>query len=453
MTDLLHGATVSEEDRLTARLEELLGGTVTALARQPRWRKAWYATVDRDGESVELYIRGDKQIDAEPYPGLDREAAILTVLESNGIPVPHVYGMCSDPIGIVMDRVPGTRDVAEATDDDERVRIAEQYIEHLAAMHRLDLAPFQDLGVVLPSTPEGIALAYVDANEVLYRRTKAAAEPLVEFALGWARRHAPVDRNRAAFLHADTGQFLFVDGKVTCLYDFEASHIGDPLFDLAALRTRNGTEPLGADIAHLLRHYQQVTGEELDMSAYSYYTAIFMLTSVMTLSGPLANLADADMQAEYLTWDLMVRRAMLWAMAEVVGLKITPTPEPAPPTGYYSRVTRVLEGTVARMVTHSDTDAANQQAAVRLARWAGALITSGAVHAEQDLDRAAAILGRRPADWQEADQAMEKFALAAGPEHDLALLGYFIAQTEDRVAEAISLRSRLDPYALDPVRP
>lgn len=114
----------AEESRLVARIEELLGATVTTLEREPRWRTAWRATVECDGGSVRLYLRGDKQIDAEPYPGLHREAAILQALEAGGIPVPHVYGMCEDPITIVMADVPGTRDVSLAADDAQRERIA-----------------------------------------------------------------------------------------------------------------------------------------------------------------------------------------------------------------------------------------------------------------------------------------------------------------------------------------
>jgi hypothetical protein len=93
-------------------------------------------------------------------------------------------------------------------------------------------------------------------------------------------------------------------------------------------------------------------------------------------------------------------------------------------------------------------DEANQQAAIALAQWAGALVAVGAGNAERDLDRAAAILGYRPADQAEADAALEKFVLAAGPDDDLALLQYFAAQTEARVAEAVSIQHRLEDYAL-----
>ena len=52
-----------EEARLGPQIEGLVGGRVISLERQPRWRKAWYAAVDRAGETLPIYVRGDKQID------------------------------------------------------------------------------------------------------------------------------------------------------------------------------------------------------------------------------------------------------------------------------------------------------------------------------------------------------------------------------------------------------
>jgi aminoglycoside phosphotransferase (APT) family kinase protein len=275
-----------EEGRLRAQIERLMGGRVIALERQPRWRKAWYGVVQREGARIPVYVRGDKQIDAEPYPGLGREAAILGLFHHSGLPVPRVYGMTEDPIGIVMDRVPGTRDVAEAANDDVRRRVAEQYIEVLARIHRLDPAPFVAAGVAHPQGPTETALSYLNANIVLYRRTKRGSQPLVEFALKWANRNVPLHRNIARVLHGDPGQFLFESGRLTCIYDFEATHIGDPLMDLAALRTRHGTEPLGADPSHLIRHYASISGEPIDLAALSFHTAVFARRSCSSSTLP-----------------------------------------------------------------------------------------------------------------------------------------------------------------------
>jgi aminoglycoside phosphotransferase (APT) family kinase protein len=437
-----------EEVRLRAQIERLVGGRIMSLERQPRWRKAWYAVVERDGARVPIYVRGDKQIDAEPYPGLDREAAILGLFRANDLPVPRVYGMTENPTAIVMDRVSGSRDVGQAVDDDERRRVAEQYIEVLARMHELDTTPFVAAGMSLPKGPTETALSYLNANIVLYRRTKRGAQPLVEFALQWMQRNVPMHRNTPRVVHGDPGQFLFEAGRLTCIYDFEATHIGDPLADLAALRTRHGTEPLGADPGHLIRHYAALTGKPIDPAALSFHTAAFMLTAVMALAGPLTEPSPREMQLEYLTWDLMTRRAMLWAMAECLGVTISPKSLASLPEGRSALVARVLEATINRIEAASGMGAADKVSAAALVGWVRGQAAAGGANETADLDRAARILGYRPSDWQAADAALERFVAAAGPEHDSMLFDYFVAQTEDRVAEALSIQPRLTQYAL-----
>jgi aminoglycoside phosphotransferase (APT) family kinase protein len=445
---IMSATPADEEARLGPQIERLVGGRIVSLERQPRWRKAWYAVLERAGELVPIYVRGDKQIDAEPYPGLEREAGILRLFDASGLPVPKVYGMTQDPVGIVMERVRGTRDVAHAVDDEERRRIAEQYIEVLARMHALDVAPFVHAGVALPKGPEQTALAYLNANIALYRRTKRGAQPLVEFALNWMKRNVPRHRDTPRVVHGDPGQFLFEDGRLTCIYDFEATHIGDPLFDLAALRTRHGTEPLGADPAHLIRHYAGVTGCDIDLPALSFHTAAFMLTAVMALAGPLTEPRPQEMQLEYLTWDLMTRRAMLWAMAECMGVTIKPVPVCRPPEGRSALVARVLQATIDRIASSTSMGATDKASAAALVGWVRGQAAQGAAHDAADLDRAAGILGYRPRDWQAADVALEEWVARVGPERDAALFDYFVAQTEERVAEAVSIQPRLAQYAL-----
>lgn len=444
---------MAEEQRLRVQIERLVGGRVVSLERQARWRKAWYATVARAGEMVPIYVRGDKQLDAEPFPGLGREAAILRLFEAGGLPVPHVYGMSEDPEGIVMARVPGTRDVADAVDDAERQQLAEQYIRALVHMHGLDTAPFVAAGITLPQGATETALAYIRPNLALYRRTKRGAQPLVEFAIRWIQRNAPPHRQASAMIHGDPGQFLFENGTLTCLYDFEASHIGDPLADLAALRTRHGNEPLGADPSHLIRYYGSLVGEPVDLRAVSFHTAAFMLTAVMALAGPLTDPKPREMQLEYLTWELMTRRAMLWAMAECMGVTITPSPPAIPVQGRSSLVARVLDATIERIEPETGLGAADKASARVLAAWVRGEAAMAAAHEAADLDRAATLLGHRPKDWQAADEALERLVLDAGPERDAALLAYFAQQIEDRVAEALPLQPRLAQYALAPIVP
>src|SRR3546814_5023231 len=96
----------------------------------------------------------------------------------------------------------------------------------------------------------------------MYGRRKTRPNPVDEVAIGWLKRNVPKHRTRPSFAHFDAGQFLFVDGRITGLYDFEFSMIGDPFADLATMRMRDSYEPTGDSIANLIRHYEAVRSEE-----------------------------------------------------------------------------------------------------------------------------------------------------------------------------------------------
>ena len=102
------------EARLRAEVERLTGGRVLDMQRQLRWRPAWFAEVERDGAIRRVYVRGDRESDVMPFPDLQREADVIEVLHAHGVPVPAVYGMARSPEAIVMEALPGVRDMASA---------------------------------------------------------------------------------------------------------------------------------------------------------------------------------------------------------------------------------------------------------------------------------------------------------------------------------------------------
>ena len=90
-----------------AWIESELGGSLVSAERQPRWRPAWFLDLEREGERVPLYFRGDRGEAGTGLYSLEREQRVLEFLEAHGIPVPHVYGFCPEPRGIVMERCAG----------------------------------------------------------------------------------------------------------------------------------------------------------------------------------------------------------------------------------------------------------------------------------------------------------------------------------------------------------
>ena len=103
----LPGSLPPEWRRAFSWLETKLAGRIVRTERQARWRPAWFLDLERDGETVPLYFRGERgEADHGAY-ALEHEMSVLQVLEQSGIPVPHVHCFCPEPRGIVMDRSPG----------------------------------------------------------------------------------------------------------------------------------------------------------------------------------------------------------------------------------------------------------------------------------------------------------------------------------------------------------
>jgi aminoglycoside phosphotransferase (APT) family kinase protein len=438
-----------EEARAIAFVEELIGGRVVKIKRLSRWRPAWFLDVDRDGTLLQLHLRGDRRSDVLPFPSLQREADILRVLEAGGVPVPHVYGMCPDPLAIVMDTVPGVR--AQTGPPEQQQVIAEEYMGLLARMHALDTADFVGIGLDLPTTPEDIGLGMLDAYMPLYNRTKVSPEPLIEFAIAWARRNVPKNRTRACFVHWDSGQFLHEGGRITALYDFETCLIGDPLMDLAALRLRNPAEPLGADLSQLFRHYATVTGEPIDVAALRFHTVVFALVGVMALAGPMVEPQAGSPHLEYLWWDLMQRRALVWALAECIGVSIDPPVLPTAMESALSPMLVMLSDSLAQLQPARGMDGYQQRATALLARCVARTNEVG-----PPLDRAtaaeyAAILGLSADDLRALYPEMESFVVAAGPDSDIALVQCFARQVERMVFALEPVADRVVGYALAPV--
>ena len=71
--------------------------------------------------------------------------------------------MCDDPVAIIMQAVTGTRDVSQAASVAERRSVARQFIEAVAAMHRVPIEPFVAAGVKRPNDATEIALAGLEA--------------------------------------------------------------------------------------------------------------------------------------------------------------------------------------------------------------------------------------------------------------------------------------------------
>ena len=335
-----------------SRVESLVGGRIVGVEKQERWRPAWFLDVEKPGgERVGVYFRGDRGVEQHGVYPLEHEFEVLRVLEAHGIPVPHIYGFCDEPRGIVMEKAPGRANLATASDEAERRAVLDHYVEILVAMHRIDPAAFEALGIPRPGTPEQLALGDLPRWEKSFRARKQAPEPLIEFVLRWLRENAPRHRTRSTFLAGDSGQFLFDASRVTRVIDLELAYLGDPLADLAGMMSRDLSEPLG-DLSRAFRRYGELMGEPVDVPTVLYHAARFAIVTPLA-TAPLTQAPPPGLNyVQYRGWGLVYGRGALAAIAQREGIALEapelPEPEATRFTPVFAHAVALLRGPAAK---------------------------------------------------------------------------------------------------------
>ena len=417
----------AERQRGFGRVEALVGGRVVAASAQARWRPAWFLDVDCGGETKQVYFRGDRGL-ADPgvYP-LEHELAVLQLLEAEGILVPHVYGWSDDPRGIIMEQLPGRANLATAESEEERAAVLDHYMELLAEVHRIPAERLGGLGLPVPQTPEELGLADLPKWEKSYQKLRKQPDPTIAFTLAWLKRNVPDRQGQACLIACDSGQLMFDRGRVTGLVDLELACIGDPLADLAGMRCRDLSEPLG-DLSRGFRRYAEIQGEALDLRAIHYHTIRFSLNTPLAVA-PLVSMAPKGLNlAQYEAWRLVYGRIPLECIAELGGFELhAPEPVDAAPTRF-AALTRTLHETLG-----SDRDpderSYDEDTTLRLAEWNERVERFGPVVARQELDDAGALLGAVQTDWRACDEALERFIAGAGPDEDARIAQYLYRRT------------------------
>jgi aminoglycoside phosphotransferase (APT) family kinase protein len=432
------------------QLQADFGGEVVAIRRQARWRPAWFVDLRRDGQLLELYVRGART-DMRPIFPLEHERRMQELLYSMGIPVPQVHGYLLDPPAIVMDRVPGSTEFSGSSDDEHR-SVMDEYVGILARMHHLDVGPFAEAGAALPARPSDVARTGIRAYERAYRVGKVRPDPFMEFCLGWLARNPPRHRVRPSVIVWDSGQFHHRAGRISALLDLELAHIGDPMMDLAGLRMRGTVIDYGP-LDDLYRRYEDLTGDEVDRVAIAYQHFAFAITTQLAYHRALVEpTPDSDLMT-YMQWCSESNLYAIEALAGFVGIELEsvdlPDPSPSPAAVAHRHLVNSL-----RAMEGSDERSAYQlRTAFRLARHLQRVDEIGAALTQQDLDDVATVIGPRPSSWAESERELERFVIGADPRSDATLIRLFHRRLERQRAllgPAGSAMARHNP--LQPIR-
>lgn len=403
-------------------VEAVTGGTVVRAERQPRWRPAWFLDVERpDGTVLPLYWRGDRGIPGSAA-ALVAEGRVLGVLAAHGVPVPRCHGRCDDPLGLLLDAVPGEVDFHRAPPA-EREAVAADFLAVVARTHRLDPAEFEAAGLARPGAGPGQARASLARWRAAVDTAGDVAAPLVRLALGWLEAHPPARDEPPVLVHGDCGpgQFLFADGRVTAVLDWEFAHLGDPMEDLALMRGRDLSYPFG-DFPARLRQYEAAGGHRVDLPRLRWYSVLAMLITPAGLLPVLAAPPPGTDLAQVLAWDAVYGRALAQCLAEAAGVALGPVEPPDADPGPRAWLHDALvDGLAADAAGRTGYDRYRAERRVLLAAHLRLADRLGPAFDAADAADAARVLGHRPASPAEAERELDRCA-AAGPGERFGLL-------------------------------
>jgi aminoglycoside phosphotransferase (APT) family kinase protein len=427
-----------------AWVEQCCGGRVVDIEQQGRWRAHHFLTVQQAQGAISVLARSQRRAVAPnsflAHFDIAHEARVLEALQGKGLKVPNFLGFNERHGIILMERVAGTNELSQAPDDDSRKKVMTEYIEQLALLHGIDVESMKLSGLEIPTTPEEAAFAgkfgFMEAD---YRRMqpKLGPEPLLDLGVWWLHANVPRGERRVSFVQADTGpgQFMFADGHLTALIDWELSHIGDPMLDLGVIRMRNMLYPTGP-LKEPIAHYAHVSGHAIDWPALRFYTVMSMLLTPLGLSLSMQRpTARVEHMFPSFGWDATLRRGLCDALAEAIGVEIQPPELPevtttasGPPLMDY--LVEQLELNCAP-VASDDAGRYEISCAIAIARAAQLQSSIGAELLDADLRDMAAVLGRRPHDRADGLAKLNQL-VADGPAERLEELVALFARIERR---------------------
>lgn len=260
-------------------IESVAGGTLTSARRMAGGgrKQAWFVDLDLGGSAQRLFFRWDPTDVADtgdPWT-VRREAAIYEALNGSGLPVAAFVGLHPTAQALLLTCLPGEARFSKMREEADRVAVARDFIRHLAALHTLDprtlgLLP-ADSTVTLPDLVRE-QLAEFDA---IIAARGGRVDPVLQLALDWLRANVPAATGPIVVVQGDTGpgNFMYEDGKVTAIVDWELAHLGDPMDDVAWVQLRSLQDPFG-DLDALFAEYAEVSGNALDPDRIRYYRVL-----------------------------------------------------------------------------------------------------------------------------------------------------------------------------------
>jgi aminoglycoside phosphotransferase (APT) family kinase protein len=310
-------------------------------------RRAWSCLAtwtgpdgSRRGEELIMLTRPPgSQVEVQPQ----REYDVLRALHESPVRAPRVWAFDgTDATGassIVLQRLPGKTDAVaflQDADTNRGRRLTEDLARaaaelHTADLHRVDEALGAHIGTGNLDA-RAATVAQVEHWRSLFQASRMEPLPTLDRIFGWLIDHAP-EPARLSVVHGDLrpGNFLYLDGELIALLDWEMVHLGDPVEDLAWAYRPLWSPARFVDLGSFVDRYQAFGGPAVDPNALLYhrilaeakFATISLRAARAFADGATNNLRLAD-RAATVTRSLALALDILDQLAAPTGIGSTP---------------------------------------------------------------------------------------------------------------------------------
>ncbi len=387
----------------------ITGGEIvrTSRASGGNRRQTWCVDIAApDGKVLPLLLRFDPRSGdsgAEPWT-IEREAQVFQAIRDIPIRAPKLVGFNPALRAVLTDRSTGVAELRHLKDDVAKQHIARQFMADLAQLHRHPIE-----GIELAVSASGPCMANhivneLDIWEAMYREV-GEDDPLLEFAFLWLRKHVPETDRAPVLAHGDAGpgNFMYDEGELTALIDWEFAHLGDPMDDIAWFSMRCVMEPV-PDYFDALRCYEEAVGAPIDRASLLYHRVLVSTRVVV-----IRHRNFASEPAHAIVSRGLNRRLLVEALSAASGTEIEPAPPVASPeTEYTALYDRVIADLGNIIVPRSSDPAASAAAknAAKVVKYLKAIDRYGQDIEAVELAELERLLGARPDSVEQGQQAL-----------------------------------------------
>ena len=311
---------------LAGWVQDVTGARHVVLERRSAGGSRAGYTVDAemdDGTVQHLWLRCDTGAGPQsngPYT-VRREASVYRQVHAHGVKVAEVVAVHPTADAFLMTRLYGRNWFSEVTDPAAQRTIAVEFMEELAAVHRIDVHQLElpELGPVR-SLGEHVR----DEIAVWERQFRVydEPEPTIELALSWLKRQVPDDGDWPIVLaQGDTGpgNFMFDGSHLVAITDWELAHWGDYHDDLGWIYVHDLQETL-PDLPARLAEYSRAAGRPVDPVRLRYFLVLAQTRCAIGTRGGLLARDSRGEIASHLIFTTLHTRALADALAAATGV-------------------------------------------------------------------------------------------------------------------------------------